>query len=70
MKILHAILSLGFYGSEQYCIELAVAQALTGHDVVVLILDASSDCARELSREMSALATFRRKNINFAPESS
>jgi glycosyltransferase involved in cell wall biosynthesis len=63
MKILHAILSLGFYGSERYCIELAVAQARARHDVVVLILDASSDCAREFRREMSALDAAHRAKI-------
>src|SRR6267142_2313108 len=36
MKILHAILSHGFYGSERYCIELATAQARAGHQVDVL----------------------------------
>ena len=37
MKILHAILSEGFYGSERYCAELAAAQMRAGHDVRVLI---------------------------------
>jgi glycosyltransferase involved in cell wall biosynthesis len=63
MKILHAILSLGFYGSERYCIELAVAQARAGHDVVALILDANSDCAREFRRELSAMDPAHRAKI-------
>jgi hypothetical protein len=46
MKILHAVLSQGFYGSERHCIELATAQAIAGHDVEVLIHDGSSYCAR------------------------
>jgi glycosyltransferase involved in cell wall biosynthesis len=36
LKILHAILSEGFYGSERYCIDLAIAQARGGHDVIVI----------------------------------
>ena len=44
MKILHAVLSDGFYGSERYCAELAVAQARGGHDVEVLIQNLSSNC--------------------------
>src|SRR5215468_2639470 len=56
MKILHAILSEGFYGSERYCIELATAQARAGHDVEVLIADGSSDCARIFCREIAATA--------------
>jgi glycosyltransferase involved in cell wall biosynthesis len=63
MKILHAILSLGFYGSERYCIELAAAQARARHDVAVLIRDANSDCAREFRRELSTLAPAHRAKI-------
>jgi glycosyltransferase involved in cell wall biosynthesis len=63
MKILHAILSRGFYGSERYCVELAVAQARAGHDVVVLIRDTKSDCAREFRRELSALNPLHRSKI-------
>jgi glycosyltransferase involved in cell wall biosynthesis len=63
MKILHAILSFGFYGSERYCIELAVAQACRGHDVAVLIRDANSDCAREFRRELSSLDPAHRAKI-------
>jgi glycosyltransferase involved in cell wall biosynthesis len=54
MKILHAILSEGFYGSERYCIELATAQARAGHQVEVLIADGTSDCARIFRREIAA----------------
>src|SRR5215470_11837012 len=36
MKILHAVLSQGFYGSERYCIDLAIAQARAGHSVAVI----------------------------------
>jgi len=50
MKILHAVLSQGFYGSERYCAELAAEQARSGHDVEVLIHDAWSDCAREMRK--------------------
>jgi glycosyltransferase involved in cell wall biosynthesis len=46
MKILHAVLSEGFYGSERHCIELATAQARAGHQVEVLIHDGGSHCAR------------------------
>jgi glycosyltransferase involved in cell wall biosynthesis len=47
LRILHAILSGGFYGSERYCIDLAIAQARAGHDVIVLVADESSECARQ-----------------------
>ncbi len=50
MKILHAVLSQGFYGSERYCGELAAQQARNGHDVEVLIHDTWSDCAREMRK--------------------
>jgi glycosyltransferase involved in cell wall biosynthesis len=50
MKILHAVLSQGFYGSERYCGELAAEQARDGHDVEVLIDDNGSDCAREMRK--------------------
>jgi len=50
MKILHAVLSQGFYGSERYCGELAAGQARDGHDVEVLIYDGWSDCAREMRK--------------------
>jgi glycosyltransferase involved in cell wall biosynthesis len=53
MKILHAVLSDGFYGSERYCAELAAAQARGGHDVEILIQSASSDCAREMRKAVA-----------------
>lgn len=53
MKILHAVLSEGFYGSERYCAELATAQARGGHDIEVLIRDAWSDCAREMRKAVA-----------------
>ncbi len=53
MKILHAVLSEGFYGSERYCAELAVAQARGGHDVEVLIQNAWSDCARGMRKAVA-----------------
>jgi glycosyltransferase involved in cell wall biosynthesis len=43
MRILHAVLSEGFYGSERYCAELAVAQANQGHTVQIVTLGQSSD---------------------------
>src|SRR5215469_4884910 len=54
MKILHAILSDGFYGSERYCIEVATAQARAGHRVKVLVSNRDSDCARAFGREIDA----------------
>jgi glycosyltransferase involved in cell wall biosynthesis len=54
MRILHAVLSQGFYGSERHCIELATAQACAGHRVVVLIHDGGSDCARAFRQEIAA----------------
>jgi glycosyltransferase involved in cell wall biosynthesis len=50
MKILHAVLSQGFYGSERYCGELAAEQSRDGHDVEVIVLDTWSDCAREMRK--------------------
>lgn len=50
MKILHSVLSEGFYGSERYCAELAAEQARDGHDVEILIADSTSDCAREMRK--------------------
>jgi glycosyltransferase involved in cell wall biosynthesis len=52
MKILHAILSEGFYGSERWCIEMASAQARAGHQVRLLIVNDRSDCARAFRREI------------------
>jgi glycosyltransferase involved in cell wall biosynthesis len=52
MKILHAILSEGFYGSERYCIELATAQARAGNSVKILLANGQSDCARAFRREI------------------
>ena len=48
MRILHAVLSEGFYGSERYCAELAVAQASHGHTVQIVTLGQSSDCTRAM----------------------
>jgi glycosyltransferase involved in cell wall biosynthesis len=48
MRILHAVLSEGFYGSERYCGELAVEQARRGHEVEVVTLGTASDCTRVL----------------------
>ena len=59
MRILHAVLSEGFYGSERYCIELATAQARAGHDVEVLIANGASDCARIYRREIAAAGSSR-----------
>lgn len=53
MKILHAILSQGFYGSERYCVELASAQARAGHEVALLVRDAA---AKEALRRIMAAA--------------
>jgi len=50
LRILHSVLSGGFYGSERYCIDLAMAQARTGHDVVVLVQDRQSTCAQQFLR--------------------
>lgn len=47
MKILHAVLSDGFYGSERYCVDLAIAQARRGHDVRILVQGGHSPCARQ-----------------------
>jgi len=54
LKILHAILSDGFYGSERYCIDLAIAQRHAGHQVGVLVADAGSECARQFRNSIAA----------------
>jgi glycosyltransferase involved in cell wall biosynthesis len=59
MKILHAVLSQGFYGSERYCIELAVAQARCGHDVLVLVQDKDSPCTVRFQKAIAAAASMR-----------
>jgi len=48
LRILHAVLSEGFYGSERYCAELAVAQANQGHTVQIVTLGQSSDCTQAM----------------------
>jgi glycosyltransferase involved in cell wall biosynthesis len=50
LRILHSVLSGGFYGSERYCIDLAIAQAQAGHEVVALIHDRRSACAQQFHR--------------------
>ena len=57
MKILHAVLSGGFYGSERYCIELALAQAAAGHDVAIIIQGSATDCARQFRTMIAAAET-------------
>ena len=54
MRILHAILSHGFYGSERYCVELATAQARAGHEVALLVRDPAAEVA--LRRMIAAAA--------------
>jgi glycosyltransferase involved in cell wall biosynthesis len=54
MKILHAILSDDFYGSERYCIELATAQARAGHVVHILIRGRNTRCAHAFLRAIEA----------------
>jgi glycosyltransferase involved in cell wall biosynthesis len=46
MKILHAILTDTFYGSERYCAELAALQAASDHEVRILIAAAAPDYRR------------------------
>jgi len=53
LRILHSVLSGGFYGSERYCIDLAIAQAQAGHAVAVLISDERSECARQFRRSVT-----------------
>jgi hypothetical protein len=66
MKILRAILRSGFYGSERYCVDLAVAQARAEHDVLALITDANSDRARKFRRKLSALNPVHRAKIRLS----
>jgi glycosyltransferase involved in cell wall biosynthesis len=54
MKIVHAIFSEQFYGSERHCIELATMQAARGHDVVILVRGADSSCARRFGAMIAA----------------
>jgi glycosyltransferase involved in cell wall biosynthesis len=53
MRILHAVLSEGFYGSERHCIELATGQARAGHHVEVLIHNGGSHCGRAFRDEIA-----------------
>jgi glycosyltransferase involved in cell wall biosynthesis len=46
LRIVHAVLSGGFYGSERYCIDLAIAQARAGHHVAVMAESEGTDCVR------------------------
>jgi glycosyltransferase involved in cell wall biosynthesis len=55
LRVLHAVLSEGFYGSERYCGELALEQARRGHDVLIVTLGGTSDCTRAL-RALAAQA--------------
>src|SRR5262245_4007166 len=55
MRILHAVLSDGFYGSERYCSELAAEQARQGHDVQVVTLGAHSACTQEMRRAFAQI---------------
>lgn len=67
MKILHAILSEGFYGSERSCIELATALARAGHEVKLLVANAQSDCAHVFRREIErATATIAKEGTSGA----
>jgi glycosyltransferase involved in cell wall biosynthesis len=52
-RILHAVLSRQFYGSERHCIELATEQARLGHTVFVLVEDSGSYCAAEFRKYIS-----------------
>ena len=54
MRILHAVLSEGFYGSERYCAELAAAQANQGHTVQIVTLGRSSDCTQAVRGTIAA----------------
>ena len=56
LRILHAVLSEGFYGSERYCGELAREQARRGHDVAIVTLGNTSDCTLAL-RSQAAQAS-------------
>ena len=52
MRILQPILSQGFYGSERYRIELAIALAHAGHAVAIVLHGGASDCARQFRRQI------------------
>jgi glycosyltransferase involved in cell wall biosynthesis len=56
LRILHAILSEGFYGSERYCIDLAIAQSQAGHDVTVMAADTGSVCVQHFRRAIAQAA--------------
>jgi glycosyltransferase involved in cell wall biosynthesis len=56
LRIVHAVLSGGFYGSERYCIDLAIAQARAGHQVAVLAEDERSDCVQQFRASIAQAA--------------
>jgi len=55
MRILHALFSEGFYGSERYCAELASYQARAGHEVRVLISGANLDAVADFGQALPKL---------------
>jgi glycosyltransferase involved in cell wall biosynthesis len=63
MKILHAVLSPLFYGSERYCVDLAIGQAQDDNDVVIVTFDAYSDCTREFRAVLSGSDSEWQKRI-------
>jgi glycosyltransferase involved in cell wall biosynthesis len=72
MKILHAILSEGFYGSERYCAELAAAQTEAGHDVRMVIAAPNVDYSASLREALgvggaSRLITLPRWSVLHRP---
>jgi glycosyltransferase involved in cell wall biosynthesis len=67
LRILHAVLSEGFYGSERYCGELALAQARRGHDVVVVSLGRASDSTRALRASLAQARTGGRLRLVAIP---
>jgi glycosyltransferase involved in cell wall biosynthesis len=56
VRILHAVLSEGFYGSERYCIDLAIAQAQSGHEVMVLAQGRGSACVWQFEQAIADAA--------------
>jgi glycosyltransferase involved in cell wall biosynthesis len=56
MKILHAILSGAFYGSERYCAELAAAQLQAGHDVRIVVDNPCPDLLASFCQTLAAAA--------------
>jgi glycosyltransferase involved in cell wall biosynthesis len=69
VKILHAILTDQFYGSERYCAELAALQAARGHHVQVVLQSASAPYVRAFQETIAPTAAIKAAVVSAVPQS-